>query len=233
MQNLPLLLLSGMGAPAYFILLVILSLGAALVLFGILRSGASLSGSQFGNKVELGGAAALFIIVLLYGLAQFPAAESEFALTFRFRPPDHGSIAAAFGEENVKKAKVTLFLPTWTMAEGLKSDGYAKIEHIPSRYRINPIEFNLESETFLVKDKQETYKMPTGAEPVLMLDVIAINTGKTKPEQETVTPKFLRAATISSQVAKVFSGGTSDGHSPFCNDGQCSSASHLNVAVIL
>jgi hypothetical protein len=216
LENLPLLMAYGVGGPAYFILLVILSLAAALVLFGVLRATASLTGSHFGYTIDLGGPAALFFLILLYGIRQYPSPPSDFALTFRFRPVNHGSIADAFGEENVKKATVILYLPKRTFTESLNRDGYAKIDNIPGRYSANPVDFNLSSNSFLVKDKKHTYQMPAGAEPVLTLDVIPIDFGQTKPEQTTDTPKVSRSATINSKITRVTSGGTSDGHSPAC-----------------
>lgn len=216
LQNLSILIANQVGAPAYFILLVILSLAAAIVLFGVLRATASLKGSHFGYEVELGGPAAIFLLILLYGLTQSPPTPSDFAITFRFRPVDHRNMAEVFGEENVKKAKVILYLPQHTVPQDLNGDGYAKLENIPARYRANPIEFNLSSNTFLIKDKKDTYPMPPGPEPVLTLDVIPVNSGPTKPAEVPIVPKTSRAATINPQVTRITSGGTSDGHSPFC-----------------
>jgi hypothetical protein len=217
LQYLPILMANQMGAAAYFVLLIILSLAAAIVLFGVLRATASLRGSHFGYTIELGGPAAIFILILLYGITQVPPAPSDFALTFRFRPFDHrNSMLQTFGEDNVRKAKVVLFLPNDKRESGLNGDGYAKIENIPARYGANQIEFDLRSDHFLVKDKETAYPMPTGIERVLVLDVIPIDFGPTKPEKPPVVPQTSRAVVINPQLTGISSGGTSDGHSPYC-----------------
>jgi hypothetical protein len=217
LQNLPILMAHGLGSSAYFVLLVILALAAAVVLFGVLRATASMTGSYFGYTLELGGPAAVFMLILIYGVAQYPSpTPSDFPITFRFKPTDNRSMADVFGEENVKKAKVILYLPTQTMIHDLGGDGYAKIENIPARYRANPIEFNLSSTIFLIKDRKPTYQIPFGPEPVLTLEVVPAEFGPTKPAEPAVLPKTSRAATINSKVARITSGGTSDGHSPFC-----------------
>jgi hypothetical protein len=216
LKNLPLIIAYQLGAPAYFILLIVISLAAAIVLFGILHATGSLTGSHLGYTVEFGGSAAIFAFILLYGIWIFPATPTDFALTFRFRPDDHRTISEAFGEPNVKKATITLYLPKQTLRKDLNGDGYATIENIPGRYRPNPIEFDLSSEVFVIKEQLPSYIIPAGAEPVLPLIVVPVRVGITKPAEVAVVPKTSRAAVIKPAVARITSGGTSDGHSPFC-----------------
>jgi len=220
MEKLPLLSANNAERPAYFVLFVILALAAAIVLFGCLRATAVLSGTQFGYTVELGGPAAIFVLVLLYGISQVPSPApipTDFALNFRFRPIDHSKgISEVFGEQNVKKARVVVFLPTQTLKQELNSDGYATISSIPGRYRFSALEINLASDTFLIKDRKDTYSISPGSELSLTFDVIPINFGPTKPPEQPEIPKTNRVVIINAKIAGVISGGTSDGHSPWC-----------------
>jgi hypothetical protein len=217
MNNLPTLMVYGVGAPAYLVLLMILALATAIILFGVLRSAGTLSGSHFGYKIELGGPAAFFILVLLYGIWTFPAAATDFAVTFRFKPDNNQTMADQFGEEVVKRARVVLFLPKQTVSKELTADGYAVVENIPARYRASPIELNLSSNDFLIKDPQINYAIPAGSEPVVTLVVVSADKGPTKPPvAPQPTPATARVAIINGAVARITSGGTSDGRSPFC-----------------
>ncbi|MET4425676.1 hypothetical protein [Bradyrhizobium sp. RT3a] len=216
LQNLPILIAYQLGAPAYFILLIIISLAVAIVLFGILRATGSLTGKHFGYTVEFGGAAAIFAFILLYGIWIFPSTPTDFSLTFRFRPEDHRTIAEAFGEPSVKRATVTLYLPKQTLRKDLTADGYATIDNIPGRYRPNPIELDLSSDVFVIKDQLPSYIIPSGTEPLLPFIVVPVRVGKTKPDEVAVIPKTSRVLVIKPAVARITSGGTSDGHSPFC-----------------
>jgi hypothetical protein len=215
-NNLPTLIVYGVGAPAYFILLVILALATAIILFGVLNGAANLSGTHFGYKIELGGPAAFFILVLLYGIWVFPAQPADFAVTFRFKPDNNHTMADQFGDEVVRRARVVLYLPKQTVNKELTADGYAVIENIPARYRTSPIELNLSSNDFLIKDPQVDYPIPPGSEPVVTLIVVAADKGPTKPPVTPPPPPTSRAAIVNTAVARITSGGTSDGHSPFC-----------------
>jgi hypothetical protein len=69
---------------AYYGAVVILGLSAALVLFGCLRSYAHLKGKQGGIEWELGGAAALFAMVVI-GAFVLARPESTFELAIRLK----------------------------------------------------------------------------------------------------------------------------------------------------
>jgi hypothetical protein len=217
LNNLPTLIVYGVGAPAYLILLVILALATAIILFGVLRAAATLSGTHFGYKIELAGPAAFFILVLLYGIWVFPPPPGDFAITFRFKPDNNHTMADQFGEDVVRRARVVLYLPKQTMSKELTADGYAVVENIPARYRPNPIELNLTSNDFLIKDPLVNYPIPPGSEPMVTLTVIPADKGPTKPPVAPLPPPpTSRAAIVNVTVARITSGGTSDGHSPFC-----------------
>lgn len=217
LNNLPVLMAYGVGAPAYLILLVILALATAIILFGVLRGAAALTGKNFGYTIELGGPAAFFILVLLYGISVFPASPADFAVTFRFKPDNNRTMADQFGADVVKRARVVLYLPKQTMSKELNGDGYAVVEDIPARYRATPVEINLSSSEFLIKDPQVNYPIPAGSEPMVTLIVIPIDKGPTKPAVAPPPPPATsRAAIVNATVARITSGGTSDGHSPYC-----------------
>jgi hypothetical protein len=74
----------------------------------------------------------------------------------------------------------------------------------------------LSSDEFLIKDPQISYPVPPGSEPVITLIVIPADKGPTKPPVAPPPPTATRAAIVNPSVARITSGGTSDGHSPFC-----------------
>jgi len=62
----------------YYVLLWVLGITSALFLFGVLPSAASISGRQWGANIEIGGPAALAVLVVLggYEFAKTPKAFS-------------------------------------------------------------------------------------------------------------------------------------------------------------
>jgi hypothetical protein len=207
------------GAQAYYILITVLALAASVVLFGILRSTASVRGSQFGYAINLGGPAAVFFLVIVVGLQQLKNPPSEFVLTLRFTTDNDNTIAREFKEENVKNAVAHIFFPTYNFKESLNSAGLVTTGLLPWKYRQNNIDIKLESDVLRIKDHKDSYSIPPGAEPVITLTVVGIPPPKIVPEktpESTPIPKTLRYAVVSPKLSRITSGGTSDGRSPFC-----------------
>ena len=68
---------------AFYVLLVVVALGAAAFLFGAMRSYGSISGNRFGTTFEFGGPAALAVLLVLGGM-ELPSSVKPFDLTVRF-----------------------------------------------------------------------------------------------------------------------------------------------------
>ena len=116
----------GLTGKVYYVLLIPLSLGAAAFLFGCLRSYASFSGQIFGGAVELGGPAALFMIVIFGGFYLVNTPE-----TFDFSVRVHG-IQGRF--EFVSNATVMLDLHRDLKTKFTNAQGEVTFKEIPPSY---------------------------------------------------------------------------------------------------
>lgn len=68
----------------YYVLLWVLGITSALFLFGVLRSAASISGRQWGAMIDVGGPAALAVLVVAGGYT-FAKLPDAFSLTVRLQ----------------------------------------------------------------------------------------------------------------------------------------------------
>ncbi|TYL86313.1 hypothetical protein [Bradyrhizobium cytisi] len=219
-NNLQIISVNGAVAEAFYILLVVLALAAAIVLFGILQSTAALRGKHFAYYIELGGPAALFFAVILLGISQVGDKPKDFVLTVRFVPDSNDTIAHAFKEENVRKAKVQLAFNGYFFPGEVDSAGYVKTNTLEWKHRSDKVDIRLESDVFQIKDRSEFYLIPAISEPQIDLKVIPIPVARIVPdkpiEAAPIVPPKSRNLVINPKVSRITSGGTSDGHSPFC-----------------
>jgi hypothetical protein len=202
--NLPTLSVYEFGTQAFYILLVVLGLAAALFLFGVLRSAGTLKGTQMGVAFEFGGPAALFCFVLLVGVLMLRNEQADFPLIVRLRTDDTRTMSAAFSEAAVRGSALTVDVGMVTQTQNLDSDGQVRLSTLPFRVRSSNVTVSLASSAFVFKEPKGSYPIPPGREPVITIAVV--------PKPKTRKQVLIKAATIS----RITSGGTSDGHSPFC-----------------
>lgn len=219
-NNLQAITINGVVAEAFYILLVVLALASAIVLFGILQSTAALRGKHFAYHIELGGPAALFFAVILLGVSQAGEKPKDFVLTVRFVPDSNDTISHAFKEENVRKAKVQLAFNGYFFPGEVDSAGFVRTSTLDWKHRSDKVDIRLESDVFQIKDRSEFYSIPPTAEPQIDLKVVPIPAPLIVPDKPVdtaaVVPPKSRHLVINPKISRITSGGTSDGHSPFC-----------------
>jgi hypothetical protein len=88
-----------------FVIYVVVGLIAAVITFGVLRSFGNVRGQQLGMAFEFGGAAALFVVVLLLGLHFESSSVSSFSVTLMLHEQGDKSRIVT------KDGKITLYLP--------------------------------------------------------------------------------------------------------------------------
>lgn len=145
---------------------VALGLLAAFLCFGILRSTGKVSGSQLGSTFELGGAAALFVVVVGGGIwfeMQQPPGEFGFTIYFH-EVGDPNSPAKANG-------KFTLFLDEPKVVS--VADGFADVQRIPVRYSGRSVGYRLDAKGYsLKKGEPASITLPPSVIP-LKIPVVA------------------------------------------------------------
>ena len=202
--NLPILSVYEFGTQAFYILLVILALAAAIFLFGFLRSTATLTGRHIGIAFQFGGPAALFAFVILIGVFLLQKEQTDFALTVRLRTDDNRTMASAFTEPAVTASTLTMDLGPVARTQNLDRDGQVVVLAVPFRVRSSNVAISLSSNAFVFKEPKGSYPIPAGPEPVIKLIVLP------KPKAQK------RILIKASKITRITSGGTSDGHSPYC-----------------
>jgi hypothetical protein len=204
--HMDILTVNGLGRQAYFILLIVLALSAAILLFGLFKIAGVFSGQYFGAKYEFGGPAALFafiVVIGFFGLGGGPP-PVDFNLAVRVKTDDNRTMSSAFTEKAVAESAVTLDVGQDRRTKKLDPDGQAIFLLIPFRERLVEAGIALSSNAFVIKDPKATYPIPKDTEPVI--SIIVIPKPKTKRQIPIQDKKLVR----------ISSGGTSDGHSPFC-----------------
>ena len=203
-SNLATLSLYEFGNQAFYMLLVILGVAAAVFLFGLLRSAARLTGKHLGVAFELGGPAALFGFVILVGMTLLNRQQTDFMLAVRMRSDDGTTMAAKFTDAAVIASSITVDLGTEPRTKNLDRDGQVLLANVPFRLRSVPVPISVSSTVFVIKEPKSSYPIPPGADPVITLIVV--------PKPRTQKQVVVKA----SKISRITSGGTSDGHSPFC-----------------
>lgn len=118
---------------AYYILLAILGLAAALMLFGAMRSAANVQGQHLGVAFDVGGPAALFVLVVAGGawLTQPPSSfNAQIRLHYAGPESDHPLFDAA-----LSSAKLRVSIGFSTSEPQFSSQGEVTVWNIPGRFR--------------------------------------------------------------------------------------------------
>jgi hypothetical protein len=129
---------------AYYVLLVILGLAAAAFLFGVLRSSATLTGKHLGIGFEVGGAAALFLLVV-WGGAHFTAPPESFSPIIRLRYAGPPVDRVAF-DDALPRARLIVRFGSNSRTPEVNRLGEAIVGDVPGRFRDGTITVELVSE---------------------------------------------------------------------------------------
>jgi hypothetical protein len=188
--------LASYGPQAYYFLLILLGLTAAIFLFGVLRSYATIKGNQFGWAVELGGPAA-FGALLVAGGYFFGIPSGEFALTLFLKGEQSPS-------EMAKDATIVVDIEGRRDRHPVSAAGDATIQGIPSRLRNAELPIGFESKSYRLKESQKTYRIPLNA-AVIYIDVIPIGdeTRIPGPAPDLVHPAFTSIYEVAPEIKRV------------------------------
>jgi hypothetical protein len=203
-RNIRVLVTSDLGNGAYYILLVVVSLASAILLFAGLKGSATLRGQFYGYAIELGGPSVLFFIVLLLGVTDFKSRQQDFDLVIMLSPGDGQTMSAAFPAAEVLNSTVNATVGPVIHPEHPDRNGRVLIQQLPFRYRYSHVAIALDSKVFIFKEPTTSFALPETSEPILTI--------KVAPRPQKFTQDVVKAKDLS----RITSGGTSDGHSPFC-----------------
>lgn len=172
---------------AYYVLLVILGLAAAAFLFGVLRSSATLTGSHLGVGFEVGGAAALFLLVV-WGGAYFTSPPESFSSMVRLRYAGPPADRAAF-DEALPSARLIVRFGSNTRTPEISRLGEAEIRDVPGRFRAGTITVELVSDRIelVAHDVSTPIPMPSRDTPAELRAVLR------EPEERRAARKRARA----------------------------------------
>jgi hypothetical protein len=146
----------GLTGRLYYIALLPLALSVSTILFGILRSVGKYSGQVFGGRLELGGSAVGFFLVIILGF-QLPQPAQNFSLTVI----THGEKG---NTDMVLRSSGSLVLDTGGQRRTapIGPNGDAVFLEIPANMRGQKASLGLDSEDFDVADpKVELTLSPT------------------------------------------------------------------------
>lgn len=150
---------------AYYVLLVVLGLAAAAFLFGVLRSSATLTGNHLGVGFEVGGAAALFVLVV-WGGAHFTTPPESFSAVVRLVHAGEAAERRDF-ENALTDSVVIVRFGANTRRLHPNRDGEVEIRDIPGRFRSGTITVELTSERIIFRehDSRLPVQMPSRDSP--------------------------------------------------------------------
>lgn len=150
---------------AYYVLLVVLGLAAAAFLFGVLRSSATLTGNHLGVGFEVGGAAALFLLVV-WGGAHFTTPPESFSAVVRLVHAGEADERRDF-ENALPDSLVIVRFGANTRRIHPNRDGEVEIRDIPGRFRSGTITVELTSDRIIFRehDPRSPVRMPSRDSP--------------------------------------------------------------------
>jgi len=160
-------------SPTYFFAVLIAAVSAALLLFGILKSTATLTGPILGLKLQAGGPAALAIAVLLIGMVYKPvppAPLGEFTVKLRW---------VGDGPPNFQGTTVVLDLGPEDKAFAPSPMGSFSVSHVPTEVTKQPIGFEIRSSTIGLADGQSSFVVPS--DRVVRIKVGPVRSGPLEP----------------------------------------------------
>ncbi len=153
---------------AYFVLLVVLGLAAAAFLFGVLRSSATLTGRHLGVGFEVGGAAAIFLLVV-WGGVHLTAPPESFTPMVHLRYAGPPVDRAAF-DEALPRARLIVRFGSNSRTPEVNRLGEAVIADVPGRFRDGTITIELLSDRIVLvgHDASQAIRMPSPDAPTTL-----------------------------------------------------------------
>lgn len=131
------------------------------------------------------------------------AGRKDFNLSILVLPDAAARLSAKDLPREFRESSVTVALGQTIRRLFLSSEGVATFDY-PFYLRKSPLAVSLDSKSFVVKEENTSYSIPPGPEPSIFIEV--------SPKPKTL----VREKIVSKKLLKITSGGTSDGHSPFC-----------------
>lgn len=147
---------------AYYVLLVIVGLAAALCLFGAMRSTANLSGHHYGVAFDIGGPAALFVIVVLGGVWQTDR-HSAFDLTILLI-----TFEGPFSSDQ-SPGSIHIDLDSRREHVSFNTSGEAIVRSIPSSFRGRSVPVRFQSERYELTESSTAVSIPIDSAPLYLL----------------------------------------------------------------
>lgn len=135
----------------YYIVLCIVGIAAAFFLFGVMRSAATLTGTHFGWKVNLGGPVVVWVLVVGGGYL-FSQQPDEFDLTVRLIGNDRPN-------EMFKDATITIYLDDSSADEEFSDNGEVKFK-LASRRFGDDLKIKIYSPSFIPKEPLQSMIIP-------------------------------------------------------------------------
>lgn len=143
---------------AYFVLLVVLGLAAAAFLFGVLRSSATLTGKHLGVGFEVGGAAAIFLLVVWGGLHLTAPPESFTAMVhLRYAGPP---VDPAAFDEALPRASLIVRFGSGSRELKVNGRGEAVLADVPGRFLDGTITVELVSDRIVLVEHDASRAIP-------------------------------------------------------------------------
>ena len=159
----------------YYVLLWILGITSALFLFGVLRSAASVSGRHWGVMIDLGGPAALAVLVVAGGY-EFAKLPDTFSLTIRLQG-DRPIVEMASG------AKIWVDLNGRREHKAFNDDGEVIIQEVAERFTTEPVQITFKSHDFKLAGTNNSVDVQIPASHVVTLQLVKISQAEKRRQE--------------------------------------------------
>jgi hypothetical protein len=138
---------------AYYVLLAILGMAAALMLFGAMRSTANVKGQHLGVAFDVGGPAAVFVLVVAGGfwLTQpSPSFNAKIRLHYAGPEADRSAYDAA-----LPSARLRIFVGYNSSEPSVSNQGEVTVWDIPARFRDGQFSAELVSDHIRLSEPEQ------------------------------------------------------------------------------
>jgi hypothetical protein len=168
---------------AYYVLLAILGMAAALMLFGAMRSTANVQGKHLGVAFDVGGPAALFVLVVAGGflLTQpSPSFNAKIRLHYDGPEADRSTYDAA-----LPSAKLRVYIGFNSSDNAISNQGEITVWDIPGRFRDGEFSVELLSDHIRLSkpEKAQHLRFP-GPDQVIELPIALKEPPERRAERE-------------------------------------------------
>ena len=137
----------GLTGYVWYVLLLLLGLSAAVTTFALFKSYARYKGVMFNSSVELGGPAAMMLIVIVFGFAFVPAPREKFDVTvFLHGKAGHQELLLR------NEGQLSLALGSDRRTEAVGGKGEARFVGIPADMRGQKVPVGLDADKYELDD---------------------------------------------------------------------------------